>query len=87
MSRKINLEYLAIENFKGTDYPYSFRNLNQDLQRAILHTMREVCKELLELAAENAEIKQEWFSTGDYSGFKTSVIDKQSILDTINNVE
>lgn len=51
----------------------------------VLKAMKEACKYTLELAAENSEINSTETSD-DSSGFIFEV-DKQSILDTINQVK
>ena len=48
--------------------------------------MEEACKQVLELAAENAEILRDDFNY-DSQIWETEIVDKQSILDTINQVE
>lgn len=50
----------------------------------ILEAMKEACKQALELAAENAE--GDIVDDSDFSNGRV-VIDKQSILDTINQVK
>ena len=42
----------------------------------IMDAMKEACRQTLELAAENAEVHEELF-----------IVDKQSIINTINQVE
>ena len=73
--RKINLEKIA--NSSGV-----YRSLMDEQQKhATLSLMLEFGKQLLELVAENAECYDEHDGTGQWS------IDKQSILDTINQIE
>lgn len=59
-------------------------NIKKDV--AIIEAMKEACKQVLELAAENARIK---FIHDDmdlmYGGYET--IDKKSILNIINQVK
>ena len=79
--RKISLEeifnkHLASRTKLEVDYDdYEF----------IKRAMYEACKQVLELAAENAEVNSTETSD-DSSGF-ISEVNKQSILDTINQVE
>ena len=47
----------------------------------IRYAMKEACMQTLELAAENAEAR------GSSCGFGSYWVDKQSILDTIKQVE
>ena len=54
---------------------------------AIEVAMIDFGKQLLKLAAENAEIKTESLSTGDYSWFERNKVDKQSIINTINQIK
>lgn len=76
MEKKINLEEIA--NSSGV-----YRSLMDEQQKhATLRLMLEFGKQLLELASENAEIEKRW---SDYIG--KNPIDKQSILNTIKQVE
>ena len=54
---------------------------------AIEVAMIDFGKQLLKLAAENAEIKTESLSTGDYSWFERNKVYKQSIINTINQIK
>ena len=57
---------------------------------ACIKAMKEACKQVLELAAENAkaEIHTEWEgNTGSEYYTDYAVVNKQSIIDTINQVE
>ena len=60
--------------------------LNPDLDR-IKMAMIKFGEQLLELASENTDTKEIWISTGDYSGYGKIIVDKQSILNTIKQVE
>ena len=73
--KKIYMEFMPIEDF-----------CNRDRIIAI-NAMKEACQEILRLAAENAEIKENF--TVDDKAFVLNeyVINKQSILDTINQIE
>ena len=73
--KKIYMEFMPIEDF-----------CNRDRIIAI-NAMKEACQEILKLAAENVEIKENF--TVDDKAFVLNeyVINKQSILDTINQIE
>ena len=80
MSKEINLDEIILRETdfitKRNEFVY---NVN-DLRRC----MKEACRQTLELAAENAE--GDIFEDSDYSNGKV-VIDRQSILDTINKIK
>ena len=91
MDKKINLEEILITVFDPVSWYCSTRR--QDLQLAITlnpsldeikQAMKEACRQTLELAAENAEVEIE-----ERMGQKTGLVwvDKQSILNTINQIE
>lgn len=72
MEKKINLEEIFSNN--------TGRNINQEEYSA----MKEACRQALELASENAVAYCDYdrdMLTGD------ATIDKQSILNTINQIE
>ena len=73
--RKINLEKILQSKIdtvtlNGNPVYHKFQ---------IINAMKEACKQLLELAAENA--------TYDWNDHEDIIIDKQSILDTIKQIE
>ena len=80
MEKKINLE----EIFKEHIQPY---RMSQDtMTNCCLKAMREAIKQALELAAENAETEKEILP--ECGVLKSvGVVNKQSILDTINQVK
>ena len=78
----IKLEEIIKQRFPNPDLP----EINQFIN-GITWCMKESCKQVLELAAENAECKEAFVSTGDDSGCTKQVVDKQSILDVINLIE
>ena len=83
--RKINLEEILFD--KIYEDPYEGRVY---IKSDILNAMKEFGKQLLELAAENAkaEIHTEWEgNTGSEYYTDYAVVNKQSILDTLNQVE
>ena len=53
------------------------------IKLAQLETMEETCK----VCAENAEVEIKFKSTGDYSGYKYYVVNKQSILNCIETLK
>ena len=62
----------------------------EQIEKSALKAMKEACKQVLELAAENAkaEIHTEWEgNTGSEYYTDYAVVNKQSIIDTINQVE
>jgi len=73
--RKINLEELY----------YKHKGCNINISKIqFKNAVKEVCKQVLELAAENAE--GDIVDDTNYSNGRV-VIDKQSILNTINQIE
>ena len=73
--RKINLEEICNKYIGENNY-----------SKYVLDTMREFGKQLLELASENAKIYTDTMCS-PYSEDWVKYIDKQSILDTIKQVE
>lgn len=76
MQNKVNLEqilkqYLTLEAVRKNNPDYTFN--------MILSAMKEACRQALELAAENADL--------DFDPKLLHIVDKQSILDTIKQVE
>ena len=89
-NQKTILYFGRIRKYKGVvDLVDQFNSLNKELnilsirveqiEKSALKAMKEACKQVLELAAENA--------TYDWNDHEDIIIDKQSILDTINEVE
>lgn len=78
---KINLEEIIENHRNNTDHW-----ADQDFDE---YCIEQIClefgKQLLELASENAEVNS--ISTSDDSSGFIHEVDKQSILDTINQVE
>lgn len=68
--RKVNLEEI-LEKHRQMFIKNSVKHPDY-----IMDAMKEACRQVLELAAENAEVHEELF-----------IVDKQSILNTINQVE
>ena len=82
--RKINLEEILQDYYLITlDNSKEIHASIEDVKSVMI----EFGKQLLELASENTDTKEIWISTGDYSGYGKIIVDKQSILDTIKQVE
>ena len=83
--KEINLEEI-LDSIYDKNYRSNYKTLYS--KQCILEAMKEACTQVLELAAENAEITivNEWdgIETGNK---KVVVVDKQSILDVINQVK
>ena len=78
MLEKINLEEI-FDSYSETDCDYCYT------KESILFSMKMACQKLLELAAENAKMKLLIDEENDI--IEEATIDKQSILDTIKQVE
>lgn len=92
--RKINLEEILLQNhFHILDTlknVYSPDTYTENMYERLINGINDICKQLLELAAENAkaEIHTEWEgNTGSEYYTDYAVVNKQSILDTIKQVE
>ena len=82
MSEKINME----EILKKELIPAIAAN-NPDLTfNATIRAMKEACSQILKLAAENAKTYTETYCS-PYKEEWDKIVDKQSILDTIKQVE
>ena len=103
--RKINLEEILSKEFEGL-HLLSTTNSREVTLKAIKDAMKEACKQVLELAAENVEtietsiedwkeidyesdfnyipLMNEW---EEIEGLNKIIINKQSILDTIKQIE
>ena len=83
--RKINLEEILLQNhFHILDTlknVYSPDTYTENMYERLINGINDICKQLLELAAENAE------AHGSSCGFGSYWVDKQSILDTIKQVK
>jgi hypothetical protein len=80
--RKINLEQILISKLKeNSTEDFDLQIISKLHFIACYYVMEEACKQVLELAVENAECYDEHDGTGHWS------IDKQSILNTIKQVE
>lgn len=92
--RKINLEEILKENLNL--YIQYWLSKAEYRKEFIINAMKEAVKQALELAAENVEFIEtttEELNSKGYMPFITAVdrtmwtYDKQSILDTINQIE
>ena len=85
--RKINLEEILLQNhFHILDTlknVYSPDTHNKNMYERLMNGINDICKQLLELAAENATA--DLFETDDSLG--EIIVNKQSILNTIKQVE
>ena len=85
MEKKINLEYVLDSICKDEN------KVNNSNKLHILMAMRETCRQILELAAENAEItaklKENCNELSMLDEWTTYIVDKESILNTINQIE
>lgn len=91
--RKINLEEILLKNIKKiyTELKPVEDFCNRDRIIAI-NAMKEACKQTLELAAENAETRHNYYYKWDEEdripyGVDVITISKQSILNTIKQIE
>lgn len=83
--KEINLEEILNERLELSKY--GLPELDSDQYDNIVYAMREAVKQALELAAENAEVEYdvEYKETIDCEK-DMYIVNKQSILDTINQV-
>ena len=75
MSKQVNLEEILKKELNILSISV------EQIEKSALKAMKEACKQVLELAAENAG------AIGSSCGFGSYWVDKQSIIDTINQVE
>lgn len=89
--RKVNLEeilFTEVDKMRE-DFPDINLYSNEEMKnspewRYYMNAMKEACRQVLELAAENADTKYLPLLNSNES---IEVVDKQSILNTINQVE
>ena len=86
----LEILYRGIPGPNPKSLPYDERgsmniHMNSPSADAALVAMREVCIKILQLAAENAEINS--IETSDDSSGFVHEVNKQSILNTINQVK
>ena len=66
------------------------KTISEAQKSDILPAMMEACRQVIKLATENSRLKIEYGysgNTGSEYNSEDIVIDKQSILDTINQIE
>ena len=94
--RKINLEEILISKLEeNSTEDFDLQIISKLHFIACYYAMEEACKQVLELAAENAELKlkiklectESQLENGFCFGDNAIIINKQSILNTINQVE
>lgn len=90
MSKKINLEEIILDIYgcqNVEDFQKSF-DISIKMTKDIC---KQACKQILELAAENAKItaklKENYNELSMLDEWTTYIVDKQSILNTINQIE
>ena len=85
---KINLEEILIKNIKKIYMEFmpieDFCNRDRIIA---INAMKEACQEILRLAAENAKIDVVILRQDEIAIEFGNVINKQSILNTINEIE
>ena len=85
---KINLEEILIKNIKKIYMEFmpieDFCNRDRIIA---INAMKEACQEILRLAAENAKIDVVILRQDEIAIEFGNVINKQSILNTINQIE
>ena len=82
--KEINLEEIIKQ------YCYVTQNGQEDVHNSISlvkDAMKEACKQTLGLAAENAKTKLKEVNPNSDRSFYRDVVNKQSILDVINQVK
>ena len=100
--RKINLEEILLQNhFHILDTlknVYSPDTHNKNMYERLINGINDICKQLLELAAENADMNEDFgggeiYNITEYKVYndndrsRSISVNKQSILDTIKQVE
>lgn len=85
MEKKINLEEIINKQY---NYPWVDKFLPHSEKQKLLSGVMDACRQVLQLAAENAKLNDYTsFCVGNkYKPHKSPAVDKQSILDTINQI-
>lgn len=81
--KEINLEEIIKQ------YCYVTQDGQEDVHSSIIsvkEAMKEACEQVLELAAENVKTKLKEVNENSDRAYYRVVVDKQSILDTINQI-
>lgn len=85
--KTIDLEEIFNNNFNCC-YAYDTKDEEIAMTKSkFKEVVFEICKTVLELAAENAEVVSGFKSTGEYSGHSNWYVDKETILGTINQIK
>lgn len=86
---KINLEKILRNQigYMGNEPNLTRLISDRAIGKDILNAMKEACKQVLELAAENATGDIFHGNDGYFEGKVSAIVNKQSILNTINQVE
>lgn len=93
--KKINLEEILYKHYNLMFAAYSVKDKDNKFTPVVdrngaLNAMKEACRQALELAAENAKLKTVKLSEGVAGVILPTwkdTINKQSILNTINEIE
>lgn len=87
--KEINLEEILKKSMGKNPNKYVFIPGDSASVEKCLVAMKEACKQVLELAAENAKLENVIKLIGNQNKYNTVVpiVKKQSILDTINQVK
>ena len=90
--RKINLDEILLNELEKSKY--GFPEMDSDVYDNIKTAMKEACRQLLELAAENTELYCEdklsnikYITNFEINNGLIITVNKQSILDTIKQVK
>lgn len=95
MQKEINLEEVLVDeakkdigDYKWVDFEEVYKEKNlENLQRFVIEFGRRVAKDVLELAAKNAELSYTDAMVGGCPECMVDGVNKQSITDTINQVK
>ena len=97
-SDKINLEEILLQNhFHILDTlknVYSPDTHNKNMYERLMNGINDICKQVLELATENGQVEEIWRGETNLIDNKVTIddesyviVNKQSILDTIKQIE
>lgn len=95
MEKKINLEEILLDVVVGNNNSFDLE-IEYKITQDVILSMKEACRQVLELAAENASLTcyndedAKEYNIEKFDSFTADVnirINKQSILNTINQVE
>lgn len=83
--KEINLEEILWDSFRNNGIPKPTHTLADVTKKVVKEAMKEAVKQVLELAAENALIN--FLIDNENDIVEEASIDKQSIINTINQVK